>query len=451
MRLEHELAILGVIVVAVLARLALRRRRRARSGTPARGESGRSLGLDVAFARIAALFGDAGLVAAREIKERARGRAFRLGTLAVVVIVALAIGLSTLAHQKRPVVVDVALVNVPTRLHAPIVASGAAAGITVRLSELASGQAAARALRAGTVAIAVEGADRIVMDKSPRRAASSAADQLANTLSNELGALDAFRAAGLSAAQVAALARAHPVPILSLSKSTNTSAQVASLIGLPLLFFMFIQYNTWTLLGVMEEKSTRVVEVLLAAVRPTALLTGKVLGIGVLALVQAGLIVGVALSVAKATGSSLAQGTTPSFLAAIVIWLLVGYAFYAWVYAAAGSMAERRDQVQAIALPLSIPIAIGYVVGIIAQASDSASLLTKVLAYVPPTAPFAMPALVGLDAVSWWQVLASVLISVACTIGVARLAAVIYRRAILRTGHRVGLREVLSRERIHTA
>ena len=450
MKLEHELAILGVIVVAVLARLALRRRRRARSGTPARGESGRSLGLDVAFARIAALFGDAGLVAAREIKERARGRPFRLGTLAVVVIVALAIGLSTLAHQKRPVV-NVALVNVPTRLHAPIVASGAAAGMTVRLSELASDQAAAKALRAGTVAIAVEGADRIVMDKSPRRAASSAADQLANTLSNELGALDAFRAAGLSAAQVAALARAHPVPILSLSKSTNTSAQVASLIGLPLLFFMFIQYNTWTLLGVMEEKSTRVVEVLLAAVRPTALLTGKVLGIGVLALVQAGLIVGVALSVAKATGSSLAQGTTPSFLAAIVIWLLVGYAFYAWVYAAAGSMAERRDQVQAIALPLSIPIAIGYVVGIIAQASDSASLLTEVLAYVPPTAPFAMPALVGLGAVSWWQVLASVLISVACTIGVARLAAVIYRRAILRTGHRVGLREVLSRERIHTA
>ncbi|MDA8295588.1 MAG: ABC transporter permease [Actinomycetota bacterium] len=449
MKLGRELPILGVLVVVVLARLFLRRRRGAETA-PTRREPGRSLRLGAAFSLVAALFGDAGLVASREIKERARGRLFRLGTLAVLVIVALAIGLSTLSHHKRPVV-DVALVNVPARLHAPIVASGAAAGMTVRLSELASPQAAAAALRAGTVAIAVEGTDRIVVNKSLGTASTSAADQLARALSSELGAQDAIRAAGLSAAQAAALARARPVPIVSLAKSTNTSEQVASLIGLPLLFFMFIQYNTWTLLGVMEEESTRVVEVLLAAVRPTALLTGKVLGIGVLALVQAGLIVGVALSVAKATGSTLAKGTTPSFLAAIVIWLLVGYAFYAWVYAAAGSMAERRDQVQAIALPLSVPIAIGYVVGIIAQASANASLVTKVLAYLPPTAPFAMPALVGLNAVSWWQVLASVLISVVCTIGVARLAAVIYRRAILRTGRRVGLREVLRRERVRAA
>jgi ABC-2 type transport system permease protein len=62
---------------------------------------------------------------------------------------------------------------------------------------------------------------------------------------------------------------------------------------------------------------------------------------------------------------------------------------------------------------------------------------------VPPTAPFAMPVLVGLGAVSWWGFAASVLISFGCTVGVARVAAAVYRRAVLRTGRRVGLREVL--------
>jgi len=67
-----------------------------------------------------------------------------------------------------------------------------------------------------------------------------------------------------------------------------------------------------------------------------------------------------------------------------------------------------------------------------------------VLAYLPLTAPFAMPALVSLGAVTWWEFAASAAISVVCTVGVARLATGIYRRAILRTGRRVRIRELVS-------
>ena len=68
-----------------------------------------------------------------------------------------------------------------------------------------------------------------------------------------------------------------------------------------LIFVMLTQYNTWILIGVMEEKSSRVIEVLLAAVRPIQLLTGKVLGIGLVAFAQASLIVAFALVLAKAS------------------------------------------------------------------------------------------------------------------------------------------------------
>jgi ABC-2 type transport system permease protein len=209
-------------------------------------------------------------------------------------------------------------------------------------------------------------------------------------------------------------------------------------------FFLLTQYNTWTLIGVLEEKSSRVVEVLLAAVPPARLLAGKVLGIGLAVFLQAGLAVVVALSLAHGVNSDVLHGTTPVTIAATLAWLVLGYAFYSWVYAAAGAMASRQDQVQSLAFPLGLPAIFGYIMALTTATSGNPSEFFRVLAYLPPTAPFAMPVLVGLGAVTWWQFAASVIISVACTVGVARAAASIYRRAILQTGRRVRLREVLT-------
>ena len=160
---------------------------------------------------------------------------------------------------------------------------------------------------------------------------------------------------------------------------------------------------------------------------------------------QAALVVAVALVLGAAVGSDLLHGSAPLVLASTLVWLVLGYSFYCWVYAAAGSTVERQDQIQSLALPLSLPIIFGYIIAITAASTGDASPLLKVLAYLPPTAPFAMPILVGLSAVTWWQFLSSMAISIVCTVGVARLATSIYRRAILRTGRRVRLREVFAR------
>ena len=207
---------------------------------------------------------------------------------------------------------------------------------------------------------------------------------------------------------------------------------------------MLTQYNTWILMGVMQEKASRVVEVLLATVRPIQLLGGKVLGIGLVAMGQAGLIVAVALVVGAAVGSDLLHGTAPLELVSQLLWLLLGYAFYCWVYAAAGSMAERQDQVQTLVLPLTLPIVLGYVLSITTASTGDVSVFFRVLAYLPLTAPFAMPVLVGLGDVSWWQFVASVLISLAATAFMAWAAAGIYQRAVLQSGQRVRLAQVTS-------
>jgi len=330
-------------------------------------------------------------------------------------------------------------------LRAAVGAAAASAGTTAHLIPEADVTAARAGLRSGQIGLAIVDAREVVVTKPLQPTDTSTTAQFVRAVSRTLGVDEAFAAARLSAAQAAQIARAKALPVTSIEPGPATLAtRSTSIIGLVLVFFMLIQYNTWTLIGVMEEKSSRVVEVLLAAIRPVQLLGGKVLGIGLVALGQAALIVAVALVAARATGSDLLNGTAPVVLVATLAWLLLGYAFYCWVFAAAGSMAERRDQVQTLIFPLSLPMIFAYTFAIAVASSGSPSTFFEVLAYLPPTAPFAMPVLVGLGAVTWWEFTASVVISILCTAAVAWLAAGIYRRAILRTGQRVRLREVIS-------
>ena len=384
-------------------------------------------------------------MAAREVRERFRGKVFRVGTLLILLVVAGAIVVPVLNSGKsRPQRVGV-VGALPAPLRAAVVASATSVGTTVHLVPEADADAAHGDLRSGRIDLAIVDGRELIVDKAIGTVTSTTA-QLALSVSKNLGLAEAVESAGLSATQVAELAGAKALPVKSLQPGTaKGAAQTTSTVGLILVFIMLTQYNTWILIGVMEEKSSRVVEVLLAAMRPVQLLAGKVLGIGLVAFAQAALVVAFALGLAEAVGSDLLRGTAPLVLVSTLVWLVLGYAFYCWVYAAAGSMAERQDQVQSLAVPLSLPIIFGYVMALIAAGSGSSSTFFKVLAYLPPTAPFAMPVLVGLGAVTWWEFAASAVVSIVCTVGMARLASSVYRRAILRTGRRVQLRELFSR------
>lgn len=426
--------ILAIVAVFVAVRLWFRWRRRA---SPTRPRSPIGTG---------PFTGDVALVAAREVRERIRGRIFRVGTLLILLVVAAAIVIPTINSGKVQAERVGVVGALSTPLRATVVASGESVGTTVQLVSETDVSAARKDLRSGRVDLAIVDGREIVVNKPVGLADTSTTGELVLALSKDLGVAEAVEAAHLSPTQSARLSGAKALPVASLQPGAAKGAtHTTSLVGLILVFVMLTQYNTWILIGVMEEKSSRVVEVILAAVRPVQLLAGKVLGIGLVAFAQAALIVVFAIVLAKAVGSDLLHGTAPLVLVSTLMWLVLGYAFYSWVYAAAGSMAERQDQVQSLAFPLSLPIIFGYIMALTTVGAGSPSTFFQVLAYLPPTAPFAMPVLVGLGAVTWWQFAASVVVSIVCTVGVARLAAGIYQRAILRTGRRVQLRELFSR------
>jgi ABC-2 type transport system permease protein len=448
------LASIALVVAAVLALrvwiFRARRRRRAQAATsdpttavsPLRDLSarvGRGLG---AFD---GSFGDIGIVAGREIKERVRGRILRIGTLVILVVVAAAIIIPTLRSSSSPTLQTVGVVGAMSAPVGQILSAAAATNQdSVKLVLEPSLAVTKSELRLGTIDFAIVDNSAVLLDRPAGADGSHADPGLVQEVAEYLGVLKAYHEAGLSPTQITQVDAAKPVPVQALQPGSKAATKSASVIGLVLLFVMLTQYNTWILIGVMQEKSSRVVEVLLATLRPIQLLGGKVLGIGIVALSQATLIVAFALVVASAVGSDLLKGAAPLVLACQLLWLILGYAFYCWLYAAGGSTAERQDQVQTLVLPLSIPILVGYVFSITVASSGKPDLFFNVLAYLPPTAPFCMPVLVGMNKVTWWEFVISVVISLAGTVLMAIFAARIYRRAVLRSGARVKLRELLA-------
>jgi ABC-2 type transport system permease protein len=442
-----------LIAVVVVVRVVLFRRRRQRriqdqvfqhpdAVQPDRHRSSRPAGRRFWDGR--GMFGDVGIIAGREIRERVKGRLFRVGTLIILVAVGAAIVIPKLhSSSSGPTLQKVGIVGSLARdLRQVVAKTGSRIGDSVTFTSEPSVAAAKAGLRSGRVYVAIVDGNEVVTNEPASQSSSPADPTFVQDVADLLGVVNAYRSAGLTNAQATQVSGARPVPVHTLKAGSKPTANGTSVFGVILLFVMLSQYDTWILIGVMQEKSSRVVEVLLATVRPIQLLGGKVLGIGLVALGQATLIVAFALILAAAVGSDLLHGSAPLVLVCQLLWLVLGYAFYCWVYAAGGSTAERQDQVQTLAFPLSIPILVGYIFSLTVAGSGNADLLYKIFAYLPPTAPFCMPVLVSLHLVTWWEFVGSVLITLAATVGMAVFAARIYGRAVLRTGGRVRMRDL---------
>jgi ABC-2 type transport system permease protein len=193
---------------------------------------------------------------------------------------------------------------------------------------------------------------------------------------------------------------------------------------------------------VVEEKSSRVIEILLATIRPRDLLAGKVLGLGLLGLGQLLIISLFGLVIAAATGSLDVDGDLVVAVALSLGWFILGYAFYASAYAAAGAMVPRQEEIQSSTTPLTMLILISLFIGFGVQ-DDPDGTLAHVTAFIPPIAPVTMPARIILGAAPAWEIAASAALMVASTAALIPFAGRIYAAVVLRTGSAVKLREAL--------
>jgi ABC-2 type transport system permease protein len=189
--------------------------------------------------------------------------------------------------------------------------------------------------------------------------------------------------------------------------------------------------------GTAIEKANRISEVLLATVRPPALLFGKVLGVGLAGLltISAG---AAPVAVKVLVGGDLPAGAGSAVLGGLA-WFALGLALYLTIAASLGALVERQEETGSVIAPLSMLLVGTYFV---AQSAADTPLGT-VMAYFPLTSPLIMPSRLALGVASPFEVVASLVLGIVAVVVVCRVGAVVYRRGIVRTGRRLRLSEVL--------
>ena len=182
------------------------------------------------------------------------------------------------------------------------------------------------------------------------------------------------------------------------------------------------------------------VEVLLATIRPTELLAGKVIGLGLLGLAQLLLIAVVGVGGALAFDLVDIPGDLIGTAVSVVLWFVLGYAFYACAFACAGSLVPRVEELQSTTMPLTFVILISLFVAF-AVNDDPGGTLARVTAFIPFTAPMTLPPRILVGEASALEVVGGAFVTLAACALLIPLAARIYAGAVLRTGSAIKLRD----------
>jgi len=306
------------------------------------------------------------LVARREVTTRMRGTAFRLSTIVLLActVAGIAIPAALIGHPHRFTVAVTA--QAPSGVAAMAGAGAKAAGIRLEVRPAAGRAAAVRLVEQGEVTAAVAAGGETIWKARP----DSALQPVLSAAIQEAVVTQRAASLGLSPGAAARLLAPVRIPVTQLHASTQRAGRViVGEVGMILLYMAITFYGGFVLTGVVEEKSSRVVEVLLSRVPPPSLLGGKIAGIGLAGLAQFLAVLAAAAGTLLVTRPS---GLPPGTYAAIpmlAVWFVLGYAFYSMLYGSLGSLASRTEDAQAAAGPVIIVLVAIYVAATMAVSS----------------------------------------------------------------------------------
>jgi ABC-2 type transport system permease protein len=180
--------------------------------------------------------------------------------------------------------------------------------------------------------------------------------------------------------------------------------------------------------------------------RPWQLLAGKILGLGLLGLAQIVLIAAIGVGGAIAFDLVDIPGELVGTAVSVVVWFVLGYAFYAAIFAVAASLVSRQEDLSTVVMPTTLVLIGAFVVGIQASA-DPGGALARITSYVPGLSPLVMPVRQAAGDVAAWEIALAVVLMLVAIALIVRLGGRIYAGALLRTGGKLKIREALNAER----
>jgi ABC-2 type transport system permease protein len=378
------------------------------------------------------------LVARRDFWTRLRDKGFLISTAITVAVFTVFILIAAFGGDDAPTY-DLGLQGRGSeRIGALAVRAAPSQGATIRTRPVEDRAAAERALTDGSLdAVLVDGERLLVEEEAPAPLEASVQTAI---VADRIGT--ALTDAGVSEVDVARVLDPEQVPVDALTpidpdrESNSTVAFVAVL----LLYGQLFGYGVWVATGVIEEKSSRVVEILLSTIRARQLLAGKIAGIGALGLLQLLGIATYGIVLASVTGAlDVPTHATGTALLAIA-WFVLGFAFYASLFAVAGALVSRMEELQNAIVPLNLLILASFFISI-GAVSDPDSTLAVVASIVPFSSSLAMPVRIALGAAPPAQIVLALVVLLGSTAALIPLAGRMYAGAVLQTAGRVKLRD----------
>jgi ABC-2 type transport system permease protein len=370
------------------------------------------------------------LVARREVRMRLRSRVFAGGTIVMAALVVVGIvAASLLAGKTNPV--RVGFSGGSQALERSFTASAAALGANVTVSEIADVTAGKAQVTAGTLDVLVIG--------SSTAPTAVAKDAVPSNVESALSlAAEAARLsdAGLSPAAIKSAMALVPVELLAPPNPKDTQNLLASLALGIILWIALGQYGNLVAQGVVEEKATRIMEILLATIPPSRLLAGKIIGIGLVGLLQLTIVGAAALVAVHVTNVAAIPALGVASILGDIAWFLLGFLFYATAYAAVASLVSRQEEIQSAVAPISIFQIAGYLLMYVSLPNPNGPLAT-ICSVLPPFAPILMPVRMAATDVPPWEIGLAAALTIASIGGLTWLAGRIYSHAAMRIGTRV--------------
>ncbi|HTT28567.1 MAG TPA: ABC transporter permease [Solirubrobacteraceae bacterium] len=377
------------------------------------------------------------LVAEREITERLQGRLIRIMTVVTALVVAAGILVPSLIKSSSAPT-RIGLVGSSAQALAPTLERTAAAAKTkVTVTKIPDDEAARADVLAGKLDVAL-----IVGPSSARvEVKKSVNPTIRAVLQSSVDSVhvrQALAQAGLPVSKVPSALAPVAVTTVALKPPPpdQTARSVAAIAAALLMYVSLALYGTAVATGVAQEKTSRTAEVLLGAIRPSELLSGKVIGIGLTGLGQLTIAAAAGLIANALVHSTKIPGSVWVLIPTFLICFLAGFTLYAFAYAATGALVARQEEVQFVTMPIGLLLLVSYLLVYAVIGSPDATWV-KVVSFFPPLTASLMPARIALGHVAPWELPLAALIMALSIWGMIRLASRVYANALIYSGARL--------------
>ena len=380
------------------------------------------------------------LVAAREINARVRDKNFIISSVVIVLVLFGLLGLQV-ALDSGSDPTRIGVLSDSPELVAALEDQAAALDVEVEVTTYGSDAEARTALDDEEI----DGALLTGSEQPELLVPQSAGGEMQAVVQGAVAQLsisEQLQAVGLASLDV------PQVTVTALDPDADADGQrvIVAIIGIAVLYSLLILFGQFVAQGVVEEKASRVVELLLATMRPWQLLAGKILGLGLLGLAQIVVIAAIGVGGALAFDLVDIPGDLVGTAVSVVCWFVLGYAFYAAIFAVGASLVSRQEDLGTVIMPTTLVLVAAFVVGIQASA-DPDGTLARVTSFVPGLSPLVMPVRQAAGTVAVWEIALAVVLMLVAIALIVRLGGRIYAGALLRTGGKTKIREALRAER----